>query len=157
MLDAGQIDVICVCTPHPQHADPLVLAAERGIHGVVEKPMAATVADADRMLEAAAGPLARARIAGAGDAAPRYRPSLADGLQDDHRNLSGGLTLVLRETGHQCCLGSVEALAIVGLGDDGSGWKTPRANFERDLWIGDYVAVDHFWHLWFRGATRARP
>jgi predicted dehydrogenase len=54
MLDAGQIDVVCVCTPHPQHADPLVLAAERGIHGVVEKPMTATLADADRVLEAAA-------------------------------------------------------------------------------------------------------
>jgi len=54
MLDAGQIDVVCVCTPHPQHADPLVLAAERGIHGVVEKPLAATLEDADRVLEAAA-------------------------------------------------------------------------------------------------------
>jgi predicted dehydrogenase len=54
MLDTGQIDVVCVCTPHPQHAEPLVLAAERGIHGVVEKPMAATLADADSVLEAAA-------------------------------------------------------------------------------------------------------
>jgi UDP-N-acetyl-2-amino-2-deoxyglucuronate dehydrogenase len=54
MLDAGQIDVVCVCTPHPQHADALVLGAERGIHGVVEKPLAATLADADRVLEAAA-------------------------------------------------------------------------------------------------------
>ena len=54
MLDADQIDVVCVCTPHPQHAEPLVLAAERGIHGVVEKPMAASLADADRVLEAAA-------------------------------------------------------------------------------------------------------
>ena len=52
MLDAGGLDVICVCTPHPQHAEPLVLAAERGIHGVVEKPMTSTVADADRVLEA---------------------------------------------------------------------------------------------------------
>jgi len=54
MLDAGGLDVICVCTPHPHHAEPLVLAAERGIHGVVEKPFAATMEDADRALEAAA-------------------------------------------------------------------------------------------------------
>ena len=54
MLDAGSLDVICVSTPHPQHAEPLVLAAERGIHGVVEKPFTATLADADRVLEAAA-------------------------------------------------------------------------------------------------------
>src|ERR1700716_4241888 len=45
MLDAGQIDVVCVCTPHPQHADPLVLAADRGNHGVVDTPLAATLKD----------------------------------------------------------------------------------------------------------------
>ena len=54
MLDAGGLDVICVCTPHPHHAEPLVLAAERGVHGVVEKPFTATLEDADRALEAAA-------------------------------------------------------------------------------------------------------
>jgi predicted dehydrogenase len=53
LLDAGGIDVVCVCTPHPQHAEPLILAARRGIHGVVEKPFTATLADADRALEAA--------------------------------------------------------------------------------------------------------
>lgn len=52
MLDAGGLDVICVSTPHPQHAEPLILAAERGVHGVVEKPMTATLTDADRVLEA---------------------------------------------------------------------------------------------------------
>lgn len=52
MLDAGGLDVVCVCTPHPQHAEPLILAAERGVHGVSEKPLTATLADADRVLEA---------------------------------------------------------------------------------------------------------
>jgi UDP-N-acetyl-2-amino-2-deoxyglucuronate dehydrogenase len=54
MLDTARLDAVCVCTPHPQHAAPLVAAAERGIHGVVEKPLAATLADADRVLEASA-------------------------------------------------------------------------------------------------------
>jgi UDP-N-acetyl-2-amino-2-deoxyglucuronate dehydrogenase len=54
MLDAGGLDVVCVCTPHPQHAEPLLLAAERGIHGVVEKPMTPTLPEADRVLEAVA-------------------------------------------------------------------------------------------------------
>jgi predicted dehydrogenase len=54
MLDAGGLDIICVCTPHPQHAEPLILAAERGIHGVAEKPLTATLEDADRVLEASA-------------------------------------------------------------------------------------------------------
>ncbi|HEX5414052.1 MAG TPA: Gfo/Idh/MocA family oxidoreductase [Chloroflexota bacterium] len=54
MLDRAALDVVCVCTPHPQHAEPLILAAERGVHGVVEKPFTATLPDADRVLEAAA-------------------------------------------------------------------------------------------------------
>jgi UDP-N-acetyl-2-amino-2-deoxyglucuronate dehydrogenase len=53
MLDASRLDVVVVCTPHPQHADPLILAAERGVHGVVEKPFTATLEDAERVLEAA--------------------------------------------------------------------------------------------------------
>lgn len=52
MLDKGGLDVVCVCTPHPHHHEPLILAAERGIGGVVEKPMTNTLADADRVLEA---------------------------------------------------------------------------------------------------------
>ena len=53
MLDAGGIDVVVVSTPHPQHAAPLILAAERGIHGVVEKPFTTSLDEADRVLEAA--------------------------------------------------------------------------------------------------------
>jgi predicted dehydrogenase len=53
MLDTGGLDAVCVCTPHPQHANPLIMAAERGIHSVVEKPFTSTLADADRVLEAA--------------------------------------------------------------------------------------------------------
>lgn len=52
MLDAGGVDLVCVCTPHPHHADPIILAAERGVGAVVEKPMTNFLADADRVLEA---------------------------------------------------------------------------------------------------------
>jgi predicted dehydrogenase len=52
MLDAGNLDIICVCTPHPHHADPIILAAERGIGAVVEKPMTNFLEDADRVIEA---------------------------------------------------------------------------------------------------------
>ncbi len=54
MLDRGGLDIVCVCTPHPQHHEPLIMAAERGIGGVVEKPMTNTLADADKVLEASA-------------------------------------------------------------------------------------------------------
>jgi predicted dehydrogenase len=52
LLDAGGVDVVCVCTPHPHHAEPLILAAERGVHAVAEKPLTATLDDADRVMEA---------------------------------------------------------------------------------------------------------
>jgi UDP-N-acetyl-2-amino-2-deoxyglucuronate dehydrogenase len=52
MLDAGIVDAVCVCTPHPQHAPVVEMCAERGVHAIVEKPFAATLADADRAIAA---------------------------------------------------------------------------------------------------------
>jgi predicted dehydrogenase len=46
-------DAVVICTPHPLHADATVAAAEAGAHVLVEKPMAASVEDCDRMIEAA--------------------------------------------------------------------------------------------------------
>jgi predicted dehydrogenase len=53
LLADAEPDVVCVCTPHPHHARPAVLAAEAGAHVLVEKPMAATLDDCDRMIAAA--------------------------------------------------------------------------------------------------------
>lgn len=53
MMREAAPEVVCVCTPHPLHAEPAVRAAEGGAHVLVEKPMAATVADCDAMLAAA--------------------------------------------------------------------------------------------------------
>lgn len=43
---------ICVCTPHPLHAAAVVQAAEAGAAALVEKPLAASLADCDAMLAA---------------------------------------------------------------------------------------------------------
>ncbi len=53
MVESAQIDVVVVATPHPSHADVAVAAMSAGAHVLVEKPMATTVADCDRMLETA--------------------------------------------------------------------------------------------------------
>ncbi|WP_435022535.1 Gfo/Idh/MocA family protein (plasmid) [Tundrisphaera sp. TA3] len=53
MIEKAKPEAVCVCTPHPLHADPAVLALRAGVHVLVEKPMAATLADCDRMLAAA--------------------------------------------------------------------------------------------------------
>jgi UDP-N-acetyl-2-amino-2-deoxyglucuronate dehydrogenase len=44
---------ICVCTPHPGHATPTIAAARMGVHVLVEKPMASTLADCDAIMAAA--------------------------------------------------------------------------------------------------------
>ena len=54
LIDRARPDAVCVATPHPLHADPAVQALNAGVHVLVEKPMAATLADCDRMLAAAA-------------------------------------------------------------------------------------------------------
>jgi predicted dehydrogenase len=43
---------LCVCTPHPLHAAAVIQAAEAGVHALVEKPLAANLADCDAMLAA---------------------------------------------------------------------------------------------------------
>lgn len=47
------VDAVIIGTPHPLHAEPAIRAAEAGVHVLVEKPMAATLADCDAMIAAA--------------------------------------------------------------------------------------------------------
>ena len=48
-----EVEVVVIGTPHPVHAEPAILAAEAGVHVLVEKPLAASLADCDAMLAAA--------------------------------------------------------------------------------------------------------
>ena len=48
-----EVDVVYIATPHENHADQSVLAASSGKHVLVEKPMALTLQDCDRMIAAA--------------------------------------------------------------------------------------------------------
>jgi len=53
MIRGAGVEALVVCTPHPLHAAPAIAAAEAGVHVLVEKPLAATVADCDAMIAAA--------------------------------------------------------------------------------------------------------
>ncbi len=53
MIDDAGVQTISICTPHPTHADVIVRAAAKGVHALVEKPLASALADADRAINAA--------------------------------------------------------------------------------------------------------
>ncbi|MGB9691274.1 MAG: Gfo/Idh/MocA family protein [Candidatus Sumerlaeaceae bacterium] len=53
MLAHEKLDAVSVCTPNYAHCEPTVAALEAGVHVLCEKPMAMSVAEAQRMVEAA--------------------------------------------------------------------------------------------------------
>jgi len=54
MCNGADIDAVYIATPHFCHADHAVAAAQAGKHVLVEKPMALSIADCTRMIDAAA-------------------------------------------------------------------------------------------------------
>ena len=52
MLAQEALDAVVVSTPHDQHVEPTLAALERGLHVLLEKPLAASVADAHTILQA---------------------------------------------------------------------------------------------------------
>jgi predicted dehydrogenase len=53
MLANTKADVLCVCTPNYLHEPHTIAGLHAGLHTVVEKPMAISVASCDRMITAA--------------------------------------------------------------------------------------------------------
>jgi UDP-N-acetyl-2-amino-2-deoxyglucuronate dehydrogenase len=60
LLDAGVADVVHVTTPHDQHVTPTLACLAAGVHVIQEKPLAAHLADAQRLVDAA--PTASAKV-----------------------------------------------------------------------------------------------
>ena len=48
-----EVDAVYVASPHEYHAEHAILAAAHGKHVLVEKPMALTLEECDRMIDAA--------------------------------------------------------------------------------------------------------
>jgi len=63
LLKRKDIDAVSICLPHFLHADVTVAAAKAGKHVLCEKPMAITLADCDRMINAAKGANVKLMIA----------------------------------------------------------------------------------------------
>lgn len=54
MIQQEQVQVVVICTPHPAHREPAVIAMQNGAHVLTEKPLAISLEDCDAMMEAAA-------------------------------------------------------------------------------------------------------
>ena len=54
MLEQVRPDVVHVCTPHDQHVEPAIDCLRSGVPVLVEKPVAATMTEAHRLIDAAA-------------------------------------------------------------------------------------------------------
>src|SRR5437660_11981364 len=52
MLDREKLDLVIISTHAPDHPAPTIAAAERGVNVFCEKPLAATLAQADAMVDA---------------------------------------------------------------------------------------------------------
>ena len=53
VLQRDDIDIVDILLPHDMHADAAIEAIRQGKHVVMEKPLATTIADAERLAEAA--------------------------------------------------------------------------------------------------------
>ena len=52
MIRECGLDVVSICTPHPLHANPAVIAADCGCIVLIESPLASSLEDCDRIIEA---------------------------------------------------------------------------------------------------------
>jgi UDP-N-acetyl-2-amino-2-deoxyglucuronate dehydrogenase len=53
MAELDKVDAVIVTTPHPLHAEHSIECSASGLHVIVEKPMALSIGDCDRMIAAA--------------------------------------------------------------------------------------------------------
>jgi predicted dehydrogenase len=55
LLDDGSVDAVAICTPPATHGDLAIAALDAGKHVFLEKPLAPSLEEADRIVERAAG------------------------------------------------------------------------------------------------------
>ena len=89
LLERGpQPDVVIVATPPETHADLCVRCLEAGAHLIVEKPFTETVADADRVLAAAAAAGRRVAVNHQFVEAPIFRAVIEAARRGDYGRLA---------------------------------------------------------------------
>src|SRR2546421_132062 len=54
MITREKIDLVIICTPHPNHKEAALAALQAGSNVLVEKPLASSIEDCDAMIDMAA-------------------------------------------------------------------------------------------------------
>ena len=113
LLARPDVDVVCVCVPSGLHAEVGVRAARAGKHLVVEKPIDVTLANADRLIEAARAAGATLTVI----SQHRFDP----GLIELKRLIGGG------------------ALGRLVLGEASTKWYRSQAYYDSAAWRGTWA------------------
>ncbi len=90
MLENASYDVVVVATPNHTHADIMTDVLPTGAHVLVEKPLGTTVAECDRIIEAAKG---HRGIVWMG-LEYRYKPAIARLVEEVHAGVIGTTRMV---------------------------------------------------------------
>ena len=86
MCDEEVLDAVCICTPDEYHLENAIYAAEKGLHLLIEKPLAKTEAEARKIVQAADSAGVRMMVAQLLHFDPRYvkvKEAIRDGQIGD--------------------------------------------------------------------------
>ncbi|HYE67418.1 MAG TPA: Gfo/Idh/MocA family oxidoreductase, partial [Anaerovoracaceae bacterium] len=86
MCDEEVLDAVCICTPDEFHTENAIYAAEKGLHLLIEKPLAKTEAEARKIVRAADSAGVRMMVAQLLHFDPRYvkvKDAIRDGMIGD--------------------------------------------------------------------------
>jgi hypothetical protein len=142
LLAAERPELISVCTAEYAHTEPVLTALAAGCHVLCEKPLAATVAEARRMVEAAVAPLPAGPTALDGGAAtlavwPTAQAPVQYGDSEAWANALETLVATwLEPLAHELRAGRLKQLAIVGDRGPFYTWEPGR------------------WRRWFKRGTQ---
>ena len=90
LLDMTQLDAVVIATPDNAHTEPVIEALEAGVHVLIEKPLATSIADCDRMIDAARG---HDKVVWMG-LEYRYKPSIARLIEETEAGSAGTVQMV---------------------------------------------------------------
>lgn len=148
MFAREELDGVVITAPHALHAEMTLAAAAAGVHVLVEKPMATTVADCTAMIRAcdAAGVvLAVGHMVRFGDHARQARQLLAAG------ELGKVLAITHRRTSHYQPGSRPGWFFDPVLAGGGIAMNVGTHGFDRIQWLGGGQVETVHAHVWHRG------